>query len=522
MRKTRRILVSLLLMATLLLGATGTPMALAADAPLEEITIIFGLAAFSNLDPQAHAGTTQGGVLSNIYETLVKRAADGTYVPVLATEWTQVEPTVWEFKLREGVSFQNGEPFNAEAVKFSIERAMDPVINAKNAHNFSSIEAVEVVDDLTVRVVTKVEDPLLVSRMGAWPMSIVPPKYVAEVGDDQFALAPIGTGPYKFVSYQADADLIFTRNDEYWGEAPEIKTVKWRGVTESGARMAELQAGTAHIVDGVPFDQVDVLDKQDGISILTSEGIRTVYLQLDNAVEPTNDKAVRQAIAHCIDMDSIINDLLMGYAKRIATFAVPEVRYFDADLTPYAYDVELARKLLVDAGYESQLPLKLTFDVSPGRVAMDRDVCEVIAAMLTDTGLFDVNVIINEAGAFTEKYNKKELPHTIGQVILSTHGNYTYDPDFTLTRSFLSVAEPRAIIDSHRMHPEWDELILKASTSTSDEERADLYKQLQEMIYEDSPRVYLYQQVLTWGVSNKLQWAPEGEMIYVPDIKLAK
>lgn len=517
MRNKARTLLPLLLTLLLVIGAMGTP-AVAAAAPLDEIVVIFGNASFASLDPQTHAGTILGGVLSNIYETLLQRAPDGSFTPVLATEWTQIDPTCWEFSLREGVSFHNGEPFGAEAVKFSIDRAMDPVINAKNSHNFSSIDRVEVVDDLTVRVYTKVEDPLLVSRMAAWPMSIVPPTYTAEVGDDAFALAPIGTGPYTFVSYQADADLVFAANADYWGGVPAIGGVRWRVVSESGARMAELQAGTAHIVDNVPFDQVEKLDAQDGITILASMGIRTVYLQLDNEMAPTDNVSVRQAIAHSIDVDSIIEDLLVGYANRIPTFAVPEVRYYNDSLSPYTYDVELARQLLVDAGYGDQLPLKMVFDLTPGRVSMDREVCEVIAAMLTDTGLFDVEIIINELGAYNEKYNQKELPHTIGQIVLATHGNYTYDPDFTLTRSFLSIEAPRATIDSHRKHPEWDEKILKASTSTSDDERRELYYALQEEIYEDVPRVYLYQQVVTWGVSDAIEWAPDGEMVYVPSI----
>lgn len=514
-----RLWLTLALILALTLSAILPGGALAEErAEKDEIVVLFGNASFASLDPQTHAGTILGGVLGNIYETLVKRASDGTYQPVLATEWSQIEPTVWEFKLREGVSFHNGEPLNAEAVKFTVERAKRPEINALNAHNFTTIESVEAVDELTVRIHTTVEDPLLVSRMASWPMSIVPPAYCAEVGDDEFALKPIGTGPYRFVSYQADQDLIFEANDEYWGGKPAVRKVRWRVVPESGSRMAELQAGTADIVDNVPYDQIDRLNEQEGISVKSSMGIRTVYLQLDCEVEPTNDKAVRQAIAYSIDVDSIINDLLMGNGRRIATYSVPEVAYHNPDLAPYPYDVEKARQLLTDAGYADQLPLKLTFDVTVGRVPMDKEVCEVIGAMLNETGLFEVNVIINEAGVYNEKYNKKELPRTIGQIIMSTHGNYTYDPDFTLTRSFRSVPEPRTIIASHQKHPEWDELIDKAGVSTNDEERKELYYQLQEMIFEDCPRVYLYQQRITWGVSDSINWEPDGEMVNVFDI----
>ena len=490
-------------------------------AETDEITVVFGNASFSSLDPQTHAGTILGGVLGNLYETLVVRSADGSYSPVLATEWTKIDEVTTEFQIRKDVFFHDGTPLTAKDVKFSIERAMDPVINAKNGHNFSSIKEVQIVDDYTVRVITNTEDPLLVSRMAAWPMSIVCADYVQKIGDEQFALAPNGTGPYVFESYQADADLVFKANEKYWGGVPAIKGVRWRVVAEPGARMAELQAGTAHIVDGVPFDQITALDAQDGISIDSSMGIRTVYLQLDCAVEPTNNVAVRQAIAYSIDLDSIINDLLMGYANRIATFAVPEVSYFDPSIEPCPYDVDKARDLLVGAGYGDQLPLKLTFDLSPGRVSMDREVAEVITAMLNETGLFDVTLVVNESGVYSEKYSKKELPHTIGQIVMATHGNYTYDPDFTLTRSFLSIEEPRAIIDSHRYHKDWDELILKASTSTDSNERAEIYSTMQKLIYEDMPRVYLYQQVVTWGISDLIDWTPDGEMVSVFNIKPA-
>jgi peptide/nickel transport system substrate-binding protein len=481
------------------------------SAEKDGLVVIYGQASLNTLDPQTHAGTALASILSNMFENMVRRTENGLE-PQLATSWEQRDALTWDFTLRDDVSFHNGEKFNADVMKFSLERAMSPVILAKNAHNFTTIDKVDVLDEYHLRITTKVEDPLLLGKVASWPACAVPPEYLAEVGDDQFGLAPIGTGPYKFVRCDAGRDLYVEAVDAHWEGVPKIKKVQWRVVSEASSRMAELQSGNADIVENVPYDLIDIINMDPSVEVLNSWNIRTVYLQLDYESPPTNNKLVRQAIAYSIDVDSLINDLLMGNGRRIASYSIPEVAYHNADLTPYPYDVNKARELLVEAGFGNS-PLPLTFDISIGRVPMDKELCEAVTGMLNDTGLFSVNLIINESGVYSDKANKKELPHDIGQITLATHGNYTYDPDFTLSRSFSYVDPPRAILASHQNNKEWDAIIRQAGVETNDAKRRELTYQMQELIKEDCPRIYLYQQRATWGISANLNWTPSGELI---------
>lgn len=482
----------------------------------DPLVIIYGQATLATLDPQTHAGTVLASILGNMFDNMVKRTESG-YAPCLATEWKQVDSLTWEFKLRDDVIFHNGEKFDAGVMKFSLERAMSPEILAKNAHNFSTIDKIEAVDPTTLRIVTKVEDPLLLGKVASWPACAVPPQYLAEVGDEQFAIAPVGTGPYQFVRCDAGTDLYVEAADTYWGEQPKIKNVLWRIVSETGSRMAELQSGNADIVENVPYDQIEAINADPAVEVVNSWSIRTVYLQLDCEVAPTDNKLVRQAIAYSIDVDSLINDLLMGNGRRIASYSIPEVGYHDDTLEPYPYDLEKAKELLAEAGYSGS-PLPLTFDISVGRVPMDKELCEAITGMLNDSGLFDVTLNINESGVYGDKAAKAELPREIGEITLATHGNYTYDPDFTLSRSFKYVDPPRAILASHQKDKQLDAFIAEAGLETDDDKRRELNHQLQGMIKEEAFRIYLYQQRATWGVNSGLDWTPSGEIIDLTSI----
>lgn len=184
--------------------ALGLALALPASATFaQDDTLVIGRSASTNaLDPGflREAAT----IVDNIFDTMVLRDEDMQLVPGLATEWTSIDDTTWEFKLREGVTFHNGEPFDAEAVKFSLDRVLNPDNNSPTISYIRTISSIEVVDPMTVRIVTSEPDPLLPTRMSRYPAYIVPPKYIAENGREHFANNPVGTGAYKFVDFVPD------------------------------------------------------------------------------------------------------------------------------------------------------------------------------------------------------------------------------------------------------------------------------------------------------------------------------
>ena len=200
-------------------------------------------------------------IVDNIFDTLVLRDKEMKLVPGLAVSWKALDDVTWQFKLREGVKFHNGEPFNAQAVKFTIDRVLDPKAKAPTISYIRTIDHVTVVDDYTVNVVTKKPDPLVPTRMSRYPTYIVPPAYIAKVGKDAFAQKPVGTGPYKFGEWVRDDHITLLANQEYWRGAPVVKKVTWRPIPESASRVAALMAGEVDIIDTLPVDQIKILEK---------------------------------------------------------------------------------------------------------------------------------------------------------------------------------------------------------------------------------------------------------------------
>ena len=217
MKKSRRLL-------TAILAAAMTMSALAVqNAAAEETkdTLIIGRA-YDQVGMDPGFLTENAQIVDNIFDRLVMRDKDLNLAPGLATEWEQLDDVTWQFKLREGVKFHNGEDFTAEDVKYSIDRVLDPEANAPTYSYISTVDRVEIVDDYTVNVITKESDPLIPTRFNRYPTEIVPKDYVEEVGSEGLSENPIGTGPYKFVSWEKDDKITLEANEDYWNGAPEI------------------------------------------------------------------------------------------------------------------------------------------------------------------------------------------------------------------------------------------------------------------------------------------------------------
>ncbi len=241
------------------------------SALAEGVTIALGSEP-TTLDPQLREDGGERAVNDNIYETLMVRTPDGKLMPGLAAETpTLVDPQTWQVKLRPGIVFHNGEPFNADAVVFSIKRLIDPKFNSEQISFFNTIKDAAKIDDLTVTIQTDGPDPILLSRL-YW-LKMVPPIHA---GDANFAEAPVGTGPYKFSSWKRGQNIVLERNEAYWGETPSIEKVTYRFVEEPGTRLAGLMAGEFDLITNLlpEFTQqvpqaVNILGLEHPIIILT-------------------------------------------------------------------------------------------------------------------------------------------------------------------------------------------------------------------------------------------------------------
>jgi peptide/nickel transport system substrate-binding protein len=455
----------------------------------------------STLDPHMHAENFTFAVVHNVFDHLVRRfVKDGqlAHEPGLATSWTAVNPTTWEFKLRKGVKFHNGEDFDAEAVKFSIERVLNPDQKARWRWAFADIERVEVVDPLTVRIVTKVPFPTLVTNL-AFCMPIVPPKYVREKGDTHVATNPVGTGPFKFVRWRKDDALVLEANEGYWRGAPKIKTLIFRPIPDESTRVAALSAGEIDIARGVPPSLVKQIADNPRTRIARVPSALNIHVILDTLKEgPLRDRRVRQAINYGVDKEGIIKSILEGNGGAVGGPLTPVMFGFAPDVKPYPYDPERAKRLLAEAGFAQGM--SLTLNSPNGRYLKDKEVNEAIAGQLSRIGV-RTQVAVHEWGTYVSKWPDGLVP----MYMIGWAG--TWDADgimFPLLRTGQRF--------SRWSHPEFDALIDKARRTLDQAERVKLYRQATQLAHDEAPWLFLFHGMDIYGVSRAVaNWEPTSD-----------
>src|SRR5437867_9925366 len=264
---------------------------------------------------------TTNNMLEHIYDRLLDRDAK-TFKPkpMLATEWKIVNDTTWEFKLRRGVKFHNGEPFTAQSVKATLDYALDPASKSHyaTASYWGPLKEVQVVDDSTVRFLTKQPWPNLIDHASLTNLLIMPAKALKDLGPQKMAEKPIGTGPFKFVEWRRDERLVLERNPDYWGGPGDASRVTFRLISAFSARMAALLSGEIDIMKDVPPHAVEAVERSGRAKVRSTVSSRINYLALVNVKPgPMQDVRVRRAMNHAVDVDELIRAVLKGRATRM-------------------------------------------------------------------------------------------------------------------------------------------------------------------------------------------------------------
>ncbi|MBI4012457.1 MAG: ABC transporter substrate-binding protein [Candidatus Rokubacteria bacterium] len=493
----------------------------AAAQPAGRVVIAQGVDP-TTLDPQNHEETPAYNVLLNLYDTLLFRDKDLKIIPWLAESWRVVNPTTWEFKLRRNVKFHNGEEVDAEAVKFSLERLVNPELKMRQAPNFTLVDRIEAVDKQTVRVHTKKPFPTLENQL-ALRGAIVPPKYFKDKDGPTLAKNPVGSGPYRFVKWAKDEAITLEANEQWWGGAPKVKTLVFRPIPEHTTRVAALQAGEADIVTNVPPHLIKQVEDNAKLYTSKAPSVRTLFVwiythkfdkehKLVGPYEgPTKDKRVRQAINHAVNVDEIIKNVLEGNGIRTATPLTSKHFGFDAKLQPYKPDPGKVKQLLADAGFPNGLDLVLN---SPdGRYLKDKEVSEALAGQLTKAGI-RTSLRTHEWGTYL---NQMTYVHGGGPLALIGWGNTTWDADGTLVPLFRS---GKILANYH--NEQFDSLLDEAATTVDPKGRLALYAKALQIFMDDAPAIPLYQQVDIYGVSKRVKFqALSSEQLVGPWICLA-
>lgn len=313
------------------------------------------------LDPAMHRDRKTETVIRNIFDGLVTRTTKDRVVPELATTWKQTNPTTYEFALRRGATFHNGDPVTVDDVVFTFERILkEGGVGGQSSPRkglLGPLQRVEKLDENTVRFV--LEKPFPVFLQALVHFQIVPKRYIQQVGDAAFAEKPVGAGPFRFVQGAVNSQIVLQRYDKYYGGSADLAPVGpavaagavFRMMPEPATRIAALKAGEVHIVEDLPIDVLGDLEKDQKVYIKTTQGTRVYAVELNNARPPFNDMKVRQAVNYAVNWDAIAKNVYKGYAQRLATAFLPSGFGFKSDLKPYTYDPNRARQLLREAGY---------------------------------------------------------------------------------------------------------------------------------------------------------------------------
>jgi peptide/nickel transport system substrate-binding protein len=467
------------------------------------------------LDPHRNENTVHESVLRNMYECLVAFSRDLKIEPQLATEWKRIDDRTMQFKLRQNVKFHNGEEFDAEAVKFSIHRMLDPKTGAPLLSTYGLIDRVDVVDKYTVNIVTKTPDPVLLPRLAGFHTIIVPPKYFSTASKEDLATKPVGTGPYKFVSWAKDQDLVMEANPAYSGGVPKIKKVIVRGIPETSTRVSALLAGDVDIIPAVPPDDIDRINRSGKARIVSIRGNRIVFFHINCRSKPFDNKLVRQALNYGANIDRIISTVLKGNGTRVATMLNPWYAGYEDEVKPFPYDPEKAKALLAQAGYGSGADF--TFYGTQGRVPKDKEVVEALVGELAKVGLKG-NLKWLDWGTTVSQASGGKLEG----LWFGSWGNWMHDADNSLFTRYHSSSMYAKVWQGYK-NERLDKVLEEARITLDVAKRAKLYTEAQKILQDDSPSLFTYAIQDIYAINNRIEWTPRtDEMIWHKEMSLVQ
>jgi len=460
------------------------------------------------LDPAQVTDFNSNRVGRRIVEPLVAFADETTQiVPGLAESWTiSPEGLQYTFKLRRGVKFHDGTPFNAAAVKFSIERQIDPEHPAAKLgkypfanYFFGNVKAIDVVDDATVRFVLKEPRASFLVVMAAAAASVVSPTAMMKAGVD-FASAPVGTGPFRFGSWTRGQQVVLEKFPEYWRGAVKFDRVVYRPIVEDQARLTELLTGTLDLIVGVPPDFVAQLEGSPKVNLMKQVGAHVWYLGINNQKKPFDDKRVRQALNYAVNKDAIVKDVLKSTGAISRGPVLPGTWGANPDLPVYVYDPARAKKLLAEAGYPNGFSTTMWVPESGSGMQSPSAMAVVIQSNLKAVG---VNAAMQtmEWGAYIAKLRTKEQ-----ELFALSWAAGSEDPDMVMYPLFHSSQwSPNGPNRALYKNEKFDALLAEARHVTDQGKRAALYREAQRILVDDAPWVFVDHEIQIAATSKRVQ-----------------
>lgn len=479
------------------------------------VTISFGPEP-DTMDPHTSSSAITVTVHRYVFDTLMTRPAGAaTPVPWAAKSATMIDPKTYEFQMREGAKFTNGEDVDAAAVKFSLMRPLDPKLKTVQARIFRGIDRVEETGKWAVRVHLKRPDPVFLNLVANWG-NLVPPKYYSSIDQREAATKPVGSGPYRLAQWRKDEGMVFEANPAYWHpEYPKAKTIRVVAIPEMSARVAALLKGEVDIIRDIPAHFISRIEANPRTRVVTARNVRILHLGFTHELGgPIQDRRVRQAIAHAIDRETIVRGVVEGKGA-VASQPLHEwTEGHDPDRKwPYEYSVEKAKKLLAEAGY----PQGFTIDFvsTAGRYPKDKEVAEVIAGMLGKAGI-RTNFQSLTWQAFVNRFRGKSRPGTKPFLFYIGYGNGGGETDITLN----ALAGCRGAWSGY-CNPAFEVLLDSAASTLDMKERGRLFRQMTDALAKDVSHVIVWQMDDVYGMTKRVDWQVRNDdRIYAWEIDL--
>lgn len=500
---------SCLLATSMIAASVMLTAAHAQDAPLGKVTIATHLD-LDTLDPTQNINTHQRWVYRHIFDPLLTHDTAGEVQPALAERWERVDETRWRFYLRKGVTFTNGEPFTAEAVKFTVELMQRKQSQAASYYN--EFASVEVVDEHTVDLVTKGPYSATLTLITDY-LNPVPPKYYQEVGEQGFAANPVGTGAYMLDTWNRGDRIVLKPNPNWSLGKPKASEVVFWVVPEPATRISALINGEADIATTIPAIQAQQLENAANAHIEASKvSVQPIWGGLIVDRPELKDPRVRKAINLAVNKEAMVERLLRGYGRVMGQPCPSETSCWNPDIKPYPYDPEQAKALLAEAGV-SNLSLQLNFPT--GVVPQGPLLAQAVAADLQRVGI-TANIQQDEWSVFAGKlFDFTNKQANLGSLFLMY-----YKAGPTLERVIATIlVSDRNWNWEHYNNPKVDELIRAAETASDDEARAKNMREMAAIVHEEAPWLFLYEPFSLWGVSNRIAWTARGDdFLFVEDM----
>jgi peptide/nickel transport system substrate-binding protein len=476
-----------------------------------EITVSQGQFA-STLDPQDHNDTPTYNVLDQAYEPLLYRDAEGEIIEYLATDYERLDEQQVEFTLREGVQFHSGDEMTAEDVAYSINRTVDDEVGivSPQQDGLSGIESAEASGEGTVAVTLSGPNPVVFENFASFGR--VMQQQWAEEHEDETIRDANGTGPYQLDEFEEDVRATFAAFDEYWDadNVGDVTQVTFEGAPESSTRVNSLLAGETDIITDIPPSETPRIEDEEGMTFESVPSTRVIFLVMTNDREPFDSLEFRQAMNYAVDVEGIIDELLEGFGAPTSQPTLEGHNGHNPDVDPYPHDPEMAQQLVEESGYAGT---EIVLETPTGRYLGDEEIARAAASQIDDLPNVSCDLEIRDFGDLTAETLDGDMSTSPGFYLIGW-GNPTFDANYTLVPWFMP-----GQASQHFENDEVVELIEQSESELDEDAREEQLQEVNALLNEEAPWVFLHQQYSIYGVNEELDWeARSDEDILAKDV----